>query len=336
MTDKFVFADALQDQELLRSLVERSVDGLMAIDQDGKVIYANPSAIAMFAERMPELIGSHFGIPAINDAVELVLHGRAGVCHVEMRASEFLWGSKAIYLASLRDITQRKQFSDSLQQREKTLQNIFDILPVGLWFADADGRLERGNKAGIAIWGSEPKVGIENYGVFKARRLPSGKEIAADDWALAHAIRDKKTTLDEMLEIECFDGSKKTILNYVAPVLDENGKVQGAVVVNNDITERMKTEEALRESESHFRTLANSGQALIWTSGLDKNCNYFNQVWLDFTGRTIEQELGTGWTEGVHPDDLQMCVDTYCQAFDRREKFSMVYRVRRHDGEYRW
>lgn len=336
MTDKSGFADILNDQELLRSLVGKSVDGLLVIDQNGKVIYANPAAIAMFMERMPKLVGSNFGIPANNEAVELILPCRAEVHHIEMRSSEFLWDGKVVYLASLRDITLRRHLFDSLQQREKTLQNIFEILPIGLWFADADGRLERGNKAGVAIWGAEPKVGIENYGVFKARRLPSGEEIAADDWALAQAVRNKKTTLNEMLEIECFDGSKKIILNYVTPVLDENGNVQGAVVVNNDITERMKTEEALLESELHFRTLANSGQALIWTSGLDKNCNYFNQVWLDFTGRTIEQELGTGWTEGVHPDDLKMCVDTYCQAFDRREKFSMVYRVRRHDGEYRW
>ncbi len=336
MADKSVFADVLKDNELLRNLIERSVDGLIAIDHRGKVIYANPAAIDMFADRMPELTGSIFGIPAINEAVELVLPRKAEMRHVEMRASEFMWNGEALYLASLREITLRKQLFDSLQQREKMLQNVFDILPIGLWFADSNGRLERGNKAGIKIWGSEPKVGIESYGVFKARRLPEGKEIEADDWALAHAIRDKKTTLDEMLEIECFDGSKKIILNYVAPIIDENEKVQGAVVVNNDITEQMKAEEALRESESHFRTLANSGQALIWTSGLDKNCNYFNQIWLDFTGRTLEQELGAGWTEGVHPDDLQACIDTYSKAFDRREKFSMVYRIRRHDGEYRW
>ena len=96
------------------------------------------------------------------------------------------------------------------------------------------------------------------------------------------------------------------------------------------------TEDELKESELHFRTLANSGQALIWTSGLDKKCNYFNQPWLDFTGRTIDQELGDGWAEGVHPDDLQQCVDTYVAAFDRQEKFSMEYRIRHASGEYRW
>ncbi len=99
---------------------------------------------------------------------------------------------------------------------------------------------------------------------------------------------------------------------------------------------RKETEEKLRESELHFRTLADSGQALIWTSGTDKKCNFFNQPWLDFTGRRIEQELGDGWVEGVYPDDLDRCFRIYSEAFDRQERFSMDYRLRYRDGSYRW
>lgn len=110
--------------------------------------------------------------------------------------------------------------------------------------------------------------------------------------------------------------------------------------IGNDIDHifdfRKEAEEVLRESELHFRTLANSGQALIWTSGIDKKCNYFNQPWLNFTGRSLEQELNDGWVEGVHPDDLNMCLETYTTAFKRQERFSMDYRLRYHDGSYHW
>lgn len=106
--------------------------------------------------------------------------------------------------------------------------------------------------------------------------------------------------------------------------------------VNNLVVERQRARKTLAESEQKYRTLADTGQAMIWTAGTDKLCDYFNKVWMDFTGRTLAQELGNGWAEGVHRDDFQRCLDTYVQAFEQHEKFSMDYRLRRHDGEYRW
>jgi PAS domain S-box-containing protein len=105
--------------------------------------------------------------------------------------------------------------------------------------------------------------------------------------------------------------------------------------VIRDITGRHRAEEAVRESEQHFRLVADTAPALIWMSGTDKRCTYFNNSWLSFTGRSIADELGDGWLAGVHPDDLQRCLETYNRAFDRRERFEMEYRLRRHDGEYR-
>lgn len=101
-------------------------------------------------------------------------------------------------------------------------------------------------------------------------------------------------------------------------------------------TELRKSEAMLRESEERFRLVANTAPALIWMSGTDKLCIFFNKGWLDFTGRTMEAELGEGWATGVHPDDLEYCLGIYSGAFDARMDFELEYRLRRFDGEYRW
>lgn len=107
-------------------------------------------------------------------------------------------------------------------------------------------------------------------------------------------------------------------------------------LIINDITKQKIAEDLLIESEYSYRTLADSGQALIWSSGIDKQCNYFNNVWLNFTGRPLEMELGNGWMEGVHPDDFEYCTQTYLTMFDKRETFTMEYRLRNSNGEYKW
>src|SRR6266487_3796558 len=132
------------------------------------------------------------------------------------------------------------------------------------------------------------------------------------------------------------DGSTRWIAGYGGVELDERGKPAFARGVSRDITLRKHAEEELLESEARFRTVANNAPVMIWMSGTDKLCTFFNKPWLDFTGRGLEQEIGNGWTEGVHPDDLQRCHRTYAAAFDAREPFVMQYRLRHHDGEYRW
>ncbi len=95
-------------------------------------------------------------------------------------------------------------------------------------------------------------------------------------------------------------------------------------------------EAALRESEARFRTVANSAPVLLWMTDADKQSTFFNQTWLTFTGRSLGQEQDDGWTEGIHPDDRDRCLATYAHAFDTRRTFEMEYRLRRHDGHYRW
>src|SRR5262249_37541446 len=100
--------------------------------------------------------------------------------------------------------------------------------------------------------------------------------------------------------------------------------------------QRKASENSLRESEERFRKVANAAPVLIWMSGPDKSCTFLNQIWLDFTGRSIADGLGEGWAESVHPEDLPHLLGVYVSAFESRYPFEMEYRLRRRNGEYRW
>ena len=106
--------------------------------------------------------------------------------------------------------------------------------------------------------------------------------------------------------------------------------------LTDEIEVRRRKEAALRESEHRFRSLADSLPVLVWMSGTDKLFHYFNRSWLTFTGRSLEAESVNGWLDGVHPDDQARCVQTYLNAFEAHARFQLEYRLRRHDGAYRW
>jgi PAS domain S-box-containing protein len=103
-----------------------------------------------------------------------------------------------------------------------------------------------------------------------------------------------------------------------------------------NLVKRRRAERSLEESEHRFRAAADTAPIMIWVTGPDKLCTFLNRPWLEFTGRTLDQDLGNGWADSVHPDDVQACVKTYVDAFEARQPFVMEYRLRRHDGEYRW
>ena len=119
-------------------------------------------------------------------------------------------------------------------------------------------------------------------------------------------------------------------------IKDEDGASVGALLVFRNITQRKLAEQALRESEARFRTIANTAPVMMWLSDSEGKRTFFNQQWLDFTGRTLEQELGLGWIDSVHPDDLQRLLDRYTSSLKARESFRVEYRLRRFDDQYRW
>ncbi len=99
---------------------------------------------------------------------------------------------------------------------------------------------------------------------------------------------------------------------------------------------KLPSGEDINSDVDYFQQLADGAPVMIWMSGPDMGCFYFNRAWLDFRGRTTEQEFGNGWAEGVHPDDLDRCVQHYVACFERRVPFAMSYRLQHHSGDYRW
>ena len=120
------------------------------------------------------------------------------------------------------------------------------------------------------------------------------------------------------------------------PWTDDDGVVVAALVVMRDLTEEHRVRCSLEETEARFRNMANHSPVMLWMSGTDGLCTFFNETWLAFTGRSLEAELGVGWAEGVHPEDFQRCMDHYLEAFCERRVFEMEYRLQRADGEWRW
>jgi PAS domain S-box-containing protein len=122
----------------------------------------------------------------------------------------------------------------------------------------------------------------------------------------------------------------------VSPVRNAAGEIVGASKIARDITQQKRVEEALRISNERFRLMADAAPVLIWIADRNKGRNWFSKRWLEFTGRTTEQQVGFGWTQNVHEDDLASCLQTYAEGFDSRRPFRSEYRLRRHDGMARW
>ncbi len=213
-----------------------------------------------------------------------------------------------------------------------TLQSIGDALIA----TDHEGRIRLMNPVAEALtgWPRADALGRPIAEVFVIENSLTGAP--APDPVKAVLADGRTVALANHTVLVARDGRRQHIADTAAPIRGQDGRLEGVVLVFHDVTSDLLLRAALAESEHHYRTLANSGMALIWTSGVDGGCDWFNDTWLQFTGRSLEEELGDGWAEGVHPEDLPRVLQTYRGAFERREPFRMEYRLRHASGEYRW
>jgi len=223
----------------------------------------------------------------------------------------------------------------ALQDQEDKLRLVLETAAEGIYGIDREGRCTFCNPAALKLLGynsADEVMGRTIHDLVHHTRA-DGTPYPASECPMQASLRGEERHRDT--EVFWTADGKVFPVEYWAHPQKKAGETVGAVVTFIDITERRRAEEALRESEERFRNVANTAPVLLWMSDTTRLCTYVNQPWLAFTGRSLEEELGNGWAEGVHPDDLEKCLNTYMASFDARRPFSMEYRHRRYDGEYR-
>lgn len=242
-------------------------------------------------------------------------------------------GGEECLLVAATDITERKRAEEALRESQARLLLAQQAARMGTF--------EWNIQTGVNTWSPElEKMYGLPLGGFPGTQSAWENLIHADDRdrAVASVQRALKTgaAVEEEWRVRWPDGSTHWLIGRFQLFLDAAGVPERLAGINIDITDRKLIETALRESEQRFRKLADTAPVMIWVAGTNRECTYVNQQWLNFTGRTIEQELGNGWVDGVHAEDYSRCLETFVTAFDRREPFHMEYRLQNANGHYQW
>ena len=253
------------------------------------------------------------------------------------RSQWYAWSSTALVIAlgialwQALSLRQKKRNETTLRESEERFRAIFQEAGIGVAQLSLSGRVELANDRYCQVVGHrrEHLVGRGTEEITHTKDLREHLAIAP------RLLSGEIESFTEEKRYQRHDGSLVWATVCKTLVRHPNGQPKCIIAVAEDITERKLAEASLKESEARFRQMADSAPVLIWTADAAQRATFVNKGWLEFTGRTIEQELGRGWTDSIHPEDRERCLATLALYFEQRRNFHLEYRVRRADGEYR-
>ncbi|MHB1317416.1 MAG: PAS domain S-box protein [Anaerolineae bacterium] len=352
----------------------RENEGLLALDSRGSVVAANDAACRILGippaliEGMPFMqvfstwhVAAHVlvdGVPRLlraqsepltvdGDHLLLMrfldesaaLSSDAGLIETLQERDRLLALSQEMRLAQISVLEDQLEAQEALRESERFLRAALDGLTAHIAILDEEGRILLVNRAWRDFGdknGARPEdIGEgSNYLLVCDRAGGAGSDQGR---AFAEGTRGVFTGEHAEFTMEYPCDSPDEVRRFIARVTPFPGAGPRRVVVaHENITERVLAEESVRESEQHYRNLADSSSALIWTSDEQGATNYWNQRWIEYAGADALTDPDGVWISLLHPDDAEHAIGAFEEALKRRERFRMVYRLRRHDGVYRW
>ena len=343
-----------------RQLVEGVQDyALYILSPSGHVLQWNESGRRLFGYTEAEAIGLHYASFFKPEDVEEGLpgqllataarEGKAGVITTRIKKNGETFIGDAVlsalydeagalmgYTNAVRDITQRVNVQKELDRQNRITRTITENAAAALFLVGADNRCNYLNPAAEQLTGYSYQEALgKTLHELIHQRHPDGKPYPADECRMVSILREQQAVKEQADFFVRKDGAVLPVVYSCQPIV-ESGVTVGSVIEVRDVSAEKEAENALKESEIRFRTMADSSPVLIWMADTEARFTYFNSSWLAFTGRLPEEETGEGWMENIHPEDARRYRDSYHEAFATRRTFRVEYRLRRHDGEYRW
>lgn len=346
-------ASPSESEQRYRRLFEAARDGIVLVEADsGDIIDINPSFLAMAGYTRDELMGSKLWQvdPFQNtDAIQVIFKELRNQDHiyyddlpletkkgrripVEIVGSAHTIGNRKILQYTIRDISRRKAIEDELWKSESRFRALFRKAAIGIAIVDVSGDIIECNPALEKMLGySEKEMTGRHFSEFTDE-----EDMKSDTVRFEELLAQKLDNYQMAVRCRRKDGSIVWGLLAVSLIRNNKNEPLYAIRMIEDITDRKQAEETVIKSRHFYLSLIGELPNPIRRTDVDAQSDYFNEAWLEFTGRSLSQEIGNAWIEGVYAEDRDRLKKTQSDSFEHRTPYVTEYRLRNRSGEYRW